>query len=68
MQEDAEYKAIERKIKNAETDEAKKAVRKELLDFKNARLKQLGLPPLVGSEDSSIGGGDDPLKIKELLQ
>ena len=68
MQEDAEYKAIERKIKNAETDEAKKAVRKELLDFKNARLKQLGLPPLVGSEDSLAGGGDDPLKIKELLQ
>ena len=63
MQEDAEYKAIERKIKNAETDEAKKAVRKELLDFKNARLKQLGLPPLVGSEDSLAGGGDDPLEL-----
>ena len=68
MRDSREYRAIDEKIKYAETDEAREAARKELLDFKNARLKQLKLPPLVGSEDSSIGGGDDPLKIKELLQ
>ena len=60
MRDSREYRAIDEKIKYAETDEAREAARKELLDFKNARLKQLKLPPLVGSEDS--------LKIKELLQ